>query len=175
MRVLLTGMSGTGKSALVHELRRRGYRAYDADEDGFSEPRSDGRWGWRSDLVAALLAQHTEGPLFFAGCSEEQRELPFDYRVLLTAPRSVLVDRLRTRTGNTYGHATGELMNVLADLADVEPALRRSADLILTTTAPVSEVADALTARIAAFRRPSPPMFVFFSNRVGCLGSRLAP
>lgn len=40
---------------------------------------------------------------------------------------------------------------MLADLADVEPALRRSADLILTTTAPVSEIADALTARIAAF------------------------
>jgi len=36
MRVLITGMSGAGKSALVHELRRRGVRAFDADEDGFS-------------------------------------------------------------------------------------------------------------------------------------------
>ena len=53
MRVLLTGMSGTGKSALVQELRRRGYGAYDAD-DGFSEPRADGRWGWRTDLVVCL-------------------------------------------------------------------------------------------------------------------------
>ena len=43
MRVLITGMSGTGKSALVHELRRRGLRGFDADEDGFSEPRADGR------------------------------------------------------------------------------------------------------------------------------------
>src|SRR3954449_3483670 len=85
MRVLLTGMSGTGKSALVRELRRRGHLAYDADDDGFSEPRADGRWGWRADAVADLLAAHPDGLLFFAGCSEEQGELPFDYRVLLTA------------------------------------------------------------------------------------------
>src|SRR4051812_16862709 len=98
MRVLLTGMSGTGKSAPARELRRRGYLAYDADDDGFSAPRAGGRWGWRADLVAELLAQDTEGLLFFAGCSEEQVELPLDYRVLLTAPRSVLLARLRTRT-----------------------------------------------------------------------------
>jgi dephospho-CoA kinase len=40
MRILLTGMSGSGKSTLAHELRRRGHAAYDADEDGFSEPLS---------------------------------------------------------------------------------------------------------------------------------------
>jgi shikimate kinase len=153
MRVLLTGMSGTGKSALVQELRRRGYVAHDADDDGFSEPRADGRWGWRADRVAALLAQETEGLLFFAGCSEEQIELPFDYRVLLTAPRSVLIERLRTRTGNRYGSDDAELAQVLADLAEVEPLLRRSADLVLPTTAPPSQVADRLLGRIAESAR----------------------
>ena len=42
-----------------------------------------------------------DGLVFFAGCSEEQAEMPFDYRVLLT-PRSVLRQRLRTRTSNTF-------------------------------------------------------------------------
>jgi dephospho-CoA kinase len=148
MRVLLTGMSGTGKSALVHELRGRGYRAHDAD-DGFSEPRADGRWGWRTDLVAELLAREPERLLFFAGCSEEQAELPFDYRVLLTAPEAVLVERLRTRTGNAYGRDERELAQVLADRAEVEPLLRRSADLVLATTGPPSQVADVMLRRIA--------------------------
>ncbi len=40
---------------MVRELRRRGYAAHDAD-DGFAEPRADGRWGWRVDRVADLLA-----------------------------------------------------------------------------------------------------------------------
>ena len=113
-RVLITGMSGTGKSTLVRELRRRGHVALDADDDGFSEPRQDGRWGWRADLVAELLARETDGPLFFAGCSEEQSWLPFDRRVLLTVPTAVLVERLRARSGNGYGRA--ELAQVLGDV-----------------------------------------------------------
>jgi shikimate kinase len=161
MRVLLTGMSGTGKSALVHELRHRGYVAYDADEDGFSEPRAEGRWGWRAELVAELLARPSDGLLFFAGCSEEQGALPFDYRVLLTVPTPVLVERLHTRTGNAYGRGGAELAQVLADRAEIEPLLRASADLVLTTMSPPPQVADLLLEHIAgsdagAGRRAAP-------------------
>jgi shikimate kinase len=154
MRVLLTGMSGTGKSTLVQELRRRGHLAYDADHDGFSEPRADGRWGWRAREVAALLARAPVGrTLFFAGCSEEQTELPFDLRVVLTAPQDTIVQRLTTRTTNPYGRSVAERRQVLADIAQIEPRLRRTADLILSTAAPVTDVADELLARLSA--RPS--------------------
>jgi hypothetical protein len=123
--------------------------AYDADEDGFSEPRADGRWGWRTELVSELLARPPDRLLFFAGCSEEQIALPFDYRVLLTAPTSVLVGRLNTRTGNPYGRDAAERAQVLADVAEVEPLLRRSADLVLDTTTSPAHVADILLERIA--------------------------
>ena len=147
MRVLVTGMSGTGKSTLTRELRRRGYVAFDADDDAFSEPRADGRWGWRMDAIAELLTQDRE-LVFFAGCSEEQSLLPFDYRVLLTIPRAMLIDRLRTRTENGYGRAGSELAQVLSDLEEVELLLRRSADLVLTTTEPPPAVADRLLKAI---------------------------
>jgi hypothetical protein len=38
---------------------------------------------------------------------------------------------------------------VLADLDAVEPLLRRSADLVLMTTAPPPQLADTLLARVA--------------------------
>ena len=137
-------MSGVGKSALVEELKARGYPAYDADDDGFSEPRADGRWGWRQEMVAGLLAESPDPLLFFAGCSEEQASLPFDYRVLLTAPPPVLIERLRTRTSNEYGSTDAEVSQILGDLAEIEPLLRRSADLILSTMTPPAQVADEL-------------------------------
>ena len=150
MRVLITGMSGSGKSTLVRELRRRGHAAYDADDDGFSEPRADGRWGWRADAVASLLAQIPDGDLlFFAGCSEEQVEMPFDYRVVLTVPEDEIVMRLRTRTSNAYGRKPAERRQVLADLARIEPLLRHSADLVLSTDTPVAAVADRLLEHVA--------------------------
>jgi dephospho-CoA kinase len=150
MNVLLTGMSGTGKSTLVRGLRGRGVLAYDADDDGFSEPREDGRWGWRAERVAALLAAERDRPLVFAGCSEEQAALPFDLRILLTAPATVLSERLRTRTTNAYGRTSDELAQVLADLEAVEPLLRRSADLVLDATRSPAELAEAIVARMAA-------------------------
>jgi hypothetical protein len=155
---LVTGMSGVGKSTLVRELRRRGYAAYDADDDGFTDPRAAGRWGWRAEPVADLLA-HAEGdtrPLFLAGCSEEQATLPFEFRVLLTAPAAVLVQRLMIRTGNAYGRVDRQRPQVLADLVEVEPLLRRSADLVLTTTDPPSLVADKLLRHVLAFDRRQP-------------------
>ena len=148
MHVLITGMSGVGKSTLVGELRERGYAAYDADDDGFAEPRADGRWGWRAAEVADLLARSPDRLLFFAGCSEEQSALPFDYRVLLTAPESVLIERLRTRTNNSYGQEKRELDQALADLAEIEPLLRRSADLVITTTESPATIADELLRRV---------------------------
>ena len=143
-------MSGVGKSALVRELRRRRFTAYDADDDGFSEPRADGRWGWRVERVADILRQGEAGPdvLFFAGCSEEQAMLPFDYRVLLTAPAEVLVQRLMARTTNGYGQSAEQRVKVLADLDDVEPLRRRSADLLLVTTEPMPLITDALLGHV---------------------------
>lgn len=74
-RVLLTGMSGTGKSSVVHELLARGYKAVDTD-DGWSEPQPNGRQMWREDAIQALLATEDAEVLFVAGCEEKSGEVP---------------------------------------------------------------------------------------------------
>jgi dephospho-CoA kinase len=134
-------MSGTGKSSVVRALVAAGYKAVDTD-DGWCEPLPDGRQQWREDAIAALLASDDADILFVAGCEENQVRFhpAFDHIILLTAPPDVLLERLATRTNNTFGKAPEELSRILGDLAAIEPLLRRAADHEVRTTMPVSDV-----------------------------------
>ncbi len=55
------------------------------------------------DLVRALFDQHDDDLLFCAGCPDEQAQFEFDFKVLLTAPVEVVLERLRTRSTNSFG------------------------------------------------------------------------
>jgi dephospho-CoA kinase len=140
-RVLLTGMSGTGKSSVIRELAARGFKAVDTD-DGWCDLQRDGRQIWREDAIQKLLSAEDADVLFIAGCEENQvRFYPqFDHIILLTAPLEALLDRLAARTNNSYGKAPEELRRFLDDVESVEPLLRRVASQEVCTTAPLDEV-----------------------------------
>ncbi len=150
-RVLLTGMSGTGKSSVIRALAARGYKAIDTD-DGWSRPLPDGRQQWREEAIAQLLATEDTRVLFVAGCEENQVQFhpQFDIIILLSAPPETLLDRLAARTGNPYGKAPGDLSRVLADLRDVEPLLRQVAHHEVRTTMPPDDVVMAILRLVDA-------------------------
>jgi len=52
-RVLITGMSGAGKSSLLHEFAARGYRTADTDYGDYFQT-IDGESLWREDRISAL-------------------------------------------------------------------------------------------------------------------------
>ena len=68
----------------------------------------------------------------------------FDHIVLLAAPPEVLVERLATRTTNTYGKTPEQLAEVLHNQRTVEPLLRRRATLELDATKPLDDLVEAL-------------------------------
>ena len=156
VRVLMTGMSGTGKSSVVRELAARGYHAVDAD-DGWCVPTPDGRQIWDEDAVEALLSDDAPGVLFFAGCEENMaRFLPrFHHVVLLTAPVDVVLERLATRTDNPFGKTAEERHRVLEDLEHIEPRLRAVADHEVQTTGPLADVVAEVLALVG--ERPVRP------------------
>ena len=140
-RVLLTGMSGTGKSSVIRALAVRGFKAVDTD-DGWCEPLPGGRQRWREDAIGRLLDTEDAGVLFVAGCEENQvRFHPrFDLIILLSAPVEVLTGRLAWRTTNSFGRAPGELERVLADLQVVEPLLGKAATHEIRAAMPLGDV-----------------------------------
>ncbi|WP_202878831.1 formimidoylglutamate deiminase [Ornithinimicrobium ciconiae] len=148
-RVLLTGMSGVGKSTLVHLLRDRGLAAVDLDEGYTTESIGlPGEVLWLEDRVAQLL-DGPEDVLFVAGCASNQVgfHADFDHIVLLSAPPEVIAQRLRVRDTNPFGKSPQEEAQVMADLGEVEPLLRAVADHeVVTVGSPADAVAQLLSA-----------------------------
>jgi dephospho-CoA kinase len=143
--VLVTGMSGTGKSAALEELGRRGHRVVDTDYGGWVEEEPGAERLWREDRIEALL-EHDGSTLFVSGCVANQGKFypRFDAVVLLSAPTEVIVERVAGRDSNSFGKTAEERDIILADLASVEPQLRAGATAEIDTRTPLAEVVDSL-------------------------------
>jgi shikimate kinase len=153
-RILVTGMSGTGKSSAVERLRRLGFRAVDTDEGDWTEwSEAEGGYVWREERIAELLASD-EGPaLYVSGTVSNQGRFydRFDAVVLLSAPANVLLSRIAMRTNNPYGKRSVERELVLRDLAQAEPLLRRTCTHEIDATQPLA----AVVSRLAELGRES--------------------
>ena len=146
-RILVTGMSGTGKSSALGRLRALGFRTVDTDEDDWTEwSKAAGGYVWREERIAELLAGD-EGPsLFVSGTVSNQGRFydRFDAVVLLSAPASVLRSRVQTRKTNPYGKTRAEWEVVLRDLDEFELRLRRTCTHEIDATQPLADVVARL-------------------------------
>jgi dephospho-CoA kinase len=143
----VTGMSGTGKSAALAELRKRGLQVVDTDEPGWTEWSDEGGgYVWREDRMAELLARDDGPTLFVSGTvSNQGRFYPrFDAVVLLTAPADVLLARIESRSTNDYGKTADERALILSQLEEVEPLLRATCAHEIDATQPLEEIVRQL-------------------------------
>jgi adenylate kinase family enzyme len=175
LRVLITGMSGTGKSTLLGRLAALGYKTAETDDDpnlrtfvsatgevrrNYASNSADwaetadqeGEWLWNEENIQQLLSTEDAEALFLCGTAPNQGKFypQFDHVILLSAPAQVIVDRVTSRTDNPYGRNPGELADILADLETVEPLLRQGATLEIDTTQPIDEVVRAVLDAVFA-------------------------
>lgn len=123
---LVEGVSGTGKTAVCAELRRRGHHALNGDTDLAyqGDPETGEPWTgvpshwhhvWRVDAVRALAADQGQRLTFFCGGARNVRQLVdvFDGVFVLTVDAATLVERLEARGGDEFGGQPDERELVL--------------------------------------------------------------
>jgi len=151
-RILVTGMSGTGKSSALAELEQRGFAVLDTDRGGWTAwSDAEGGHVWREDRIAELLEREGGPTLYVSGTVSNQGRFyqRFDAVVLLSAPADVLLRRIATRATNDYGKSRVERESILRDLAEVEPLLRATCTHEIDATQPL----DAVVAELVAVGR----------------------
>ena len=145
--MLVTGMSGTGKSSVLAGLGRLGFSVIDTDVPGWTKWSDDeDGYVWLEERITELLDGDGDAALFVSGTVSNQGRFyaRFDEVVLLSAPAEVLLRRIRTRATNCFGKTAEQRQTILRDLAEVEPLLRRTCTLEIDATRPLSEIVSQL-------------------------------
>ncbi len=132
--LFITGLSGTGKSTLLDELKLRGYHVVDTDYGYIQEV--DGEVILDEDKITRLLEEYRDSHLFIAGIYSNQGKFyeRFDRVILLKAELEVMLDRIQNRTSNPYGKHPEEIAKVIASYRYVLPLLEARADIIIDTS-----------------------------------------
>jgi len=129
-KVFITGSSGTGKSAVIHELARRGFTAYDTDDipsatalihtptgkvvawptDGHAMDWKDTyAWNWQEPTLSELLGSNDT--VFIGAIVGNWREYlkRFDHVIALTVSPKEQARRLKSCTTHEFGNSDAEI------------------------------------------------------------------
>lgn len=123
--ILITGISGTGKSSLSKKLNEMGYKAYDLDDypglftmldkrtgkpvvdhDNADLEKVDAMdWVCDTEKLTSIIANESSPITFYCGnASDMDKILPFfDSVILLKIDPDIMRHRLTTRTENDFG------------------------------------------------------------------------
>jgi hypothetical protein len=171
--VYVTGISGAGKSAVLQELRRRGYAGFGVDEDGYSrwldrrtgEERTypvDGEtpdpheWYTRHDWVLdinkiAKLKKRVDRDAtlaFLCGVAAGDAEAweYFDVVCALQIDEATIRARIHLRDDRWFGKRPHELAQILAWNIGYADMYRGFGAVIVDATQPLPVVVDAVIA-----------------------------
>lgn len=171
----ITGVSGTGKSSVMEELRSRGYAAYGVDEDCFGMwirhdngtaeafPENDPNfsiYSWYAEHAWVLNIEKVAGlskkvksdtqPTFLCGNADTEN-CPwrlFQQVFALHIDEDTLRERIQTRTNNDFGKHPDEMNDILLWHKRSEAYFKRNGAVDIDATQPVEKVSDQILAKI---------------------------
>ncbi len=169
--IYVTGISGSGKSAVNDELKKRGYEVHGIDEDkiaewynnktgkleGHKEP-DERTEEWRSQVtykvsrerVEEIAQKAVDRPVFLCGVAENDTELwdLFSKVFALSVDEPTLRHRITTRTSNDFGKLPHELKGILEWNKTGEQEYRKLGAVIIDATQPIEKVVDEILSTL---------------------------
>lgn len=171
--IYITGIAGAGKSEVYKELKKRGHEVYGTDEDtlaGFYNNESGQRVGnpadvgetatteWREhhtwqlprSVIGDLKKKSSDKMVFLCGVASNEEEYLdlFDELFALVIDDETLLQRIATRTNNTFGKVAGEL-DQIKDWQASTPAYYAKYNYIqVDANRPVAQVVDDILERV---------------------------
>jgi broad-specificity NMP kinase len=155
---LIEGVSGTGKTSVCHELRRRGYVAINGDRElryqghqTFLSPEiRHANNLWDIEKVRMLAANRDDEVTFFCGGSRnfEQFIDLFDEIFILDVDAETLNDRLDNRPDDDWGKRKSErelILRLHATREDIP-----SSGIVIDATQPLVSVVDDILGHVRA-------------------------
>lgn len=158
----ISGVPGTGKTTLMHELRRRGEEAHDTDIECIRRSRTTGEaltheqgkaegydWIYPTEKLQELKAQALTKNVFLLGSIDNFDEVneAADEYIWMTVPLNTLVERLDSRE-KTYGKSDSERQSII-ELHKKMEIMEHAKVFKLDATKPVEVIADELLSHIA--------------------------
>jgi dephospho-CoA kinase len=165
--IYVTGISGSGKTAVCEELARRGFEAHEADNTlnafyhnetgekltGFipvalrtPEWRKQHTWKMSKDKLLELKDNSGDRPVFVCGVAANENDCldVFDKVFALTIDEATLLHRITTRTNSDFGKAEGEMELLVEWQQTAEEDYRKIGAHIIDATKPLPEVANEI-------------------------------
>jgi broad-specificity NMP kinase len=169
MKIYITGVSGTGKSTISKELKKRGIVSFDIDsisglchwrnkETGKRAQYKPGIgkvWinahGWVCDLerLKNFLKKHKEN-IVVVGITANQSDYLslFDKVFLLHCSEKTLADRLKNRKSNEFGKDIVERKQVLNWYKDFQEKTIKQGAMPIDTEGDILDVVDKIISKI---------------------------
>jgi len=170
--IYVTGISGSGKTTACEELKRRGFEAYDTDNDGVAffydnetgkatthpvgpeertpQWRKRHTWKARLETVEKLRLQATSDVIFLCGATaNDADELwgMFARVFALTVDEATLKHRITTRDHNNFGKNAHEFNMVIEWQKTAAQDYKKLGAQLIDATQPIESVVDDILAR----------------------------